>query len=75
MRRGGIKFQVLADEILTYSSNHHRDTRNVKSRIRQILPEFAEREAASILPSDIDNWIVANRRRQEPPIATGRCSH
>jgi hypothetical protein len=62
MRRGGIKFQVLADEILMYSANHHKDTRNVQSRISQILPEFGEREAASILPAEIDSWIVANTK-------------
>ena len=43
--------------ILAYSENHHGDSRNVKSRLNQILPYFGEREAASIKPAEIDNWL------------------
>ena len=62
MRRGGIRFQQLADDILVFSANHHGDQRNVKSRVKQILPDFGEREASKILPSDIDNWIAKHTK-------------
>lgn len=62
IRRGGVKFQQLADDILIFSAHHHGDQRNVKSRVKQILPDFGEREAASILPADIDNWIAKHTK-------------
>ncbi len=57
IQKGAVSFKQLADDILTYSGNHHSDVRNVKSRINQILPVFGDREAASIKPADIDQWI------------------
>jgi len=57
IQRGGVTFSQLADDILVYSGHHHGDTRNVKSRIKQILPEFGECAADSIKPSEIDQWI------------------
>ena len=43
LRNAGVRFNELADAILTYSASHHRDTRNINSRIKKILPEFGER--------------------------------
>lgn len=60
MRQQGLKFKALADDILQYSANHHQDKRNVKSRVSQILPDFADRIASAIKPSDIDNWIATH---------------
>lgn len=62
LQRGAITFKQLTDDILTYSANHHGDQRNIKSRIDQILPEFSDREAASIKPIDIDAWISSNTK-------------
>jgi site-specific recombinase XerD len=58
----GIKFKVLADEIIEYSKNHHTDSRNVESRVNCILPELGERMADGIKPADIDGWISANTK-------------
>jgi hypothetical protein len=37
-------------------------TFNVISRVNNILPEFGERVANNIKPSDIDAWISANTK-------------
>ncbi len=62
LQGGGVTFPQLAEDIVTFSSNHHEDTRNVKSRIKQILPEFGDREAASIKPAEIDLWISGHTK-------------
>jgi integrase len=58
LRQAEVRFKELAEAALKYSENHHGDKRNVKSRIGQILPEFAERIASEIKPADIDGWIA-----------------
>ena len=57
MRAAGVRFKVLANEILAYSKIHHRDTRNVESRVTKINSEFGERIADKIKPAEIDRWI------------------
>ena len=39
LRSTGIRFRELTDAILGYSASHHRDTRNIKSRIKKVLPD------------------------------------
>jgi integrase len=60
LRSAGIRFKALTDDIEAYADKHHRDSRNVKSRIKRILPDFGERAAESIKPADIDNWLAEN---------------
>ena len=36
----GGKFKDLSDAILTYSSAHHRDTRNIKNQLSRAAPRF-----------------------------------
>ena len=62
LRRGSIRFGVLADDIRRYSENHHRDPSHVESRLNRILPDFGERLADQIKPADIDAWIANNTR-------------
>jgi site-specific recombinase XerD len=57
-----VKFKVLAGEIVTYSKNHHTDSRNVVSRVNQILPDFGERVANNIKPAEIDAWLSENTK-------------
>ncbi len=37
IRREGIKFQQLADDILVFSANHHSDQKHVKTRVKSRL--------------------------------------
>ncbi len=60
LRIAGVRFNELADAILTYSASHHRDTRNIKSRMKKILPEFGERVAEGIKPEEIDSWLTTH---------------
>ena len=60
LRDAGIRFRELADAILTYSASHHRDTRNIKSRIGKIVPDFGRRVAEGIKPEEIDAWLSAH---------------
>jgi hypothetical protein len=62
MRTSGVKFKELAEAILTYSATHHRDTRNVKSRLSKVLLTFGERAANKVKPQDIDSWLTANTK-------------
>jgi len=62
MRAAGVRFKTLAKEILTYSKIHHRDTRNVESRVNKINSEFGERTADKIKPAEIDGWISENTK-------------
>jgi integrase len=60
LRNAGVKFREFTDAILGYSASHHRDTRNIKSRIGKVLPDFGERVAESIRPEEIDAWLTAH---------------
>jgi integrase len=60
LRASGIKFSELAKDILSYSEKHHRDTRNVSSRLERVLPSFGTRPAESIKPAEIDSWLALN---------------
>jgi hypothetical protein len=60
LRSAGLKFKVLADHIVEYSKAHHRDQRNILSRLRTMRPDFDERVADSIRPEEIDNWLSKN---------------
>lgn len=62
LKSAGVKFKVLTNAIIEFSQNHHTDTRNVESRINQILPEFGERIANNIKPAEIDAWISENTK-------------
>ena len=64
IQKGAVSFKQLADDILTYSANHHGDVRNVKSRINQILPVFGDREARPIKPAEIDQWISGHTKNR-----------
>lgn len=60
LRSAGVRFREMADAILACSASHHRDTRNIKSRIRKVLPDFGERVAEGIKPEEIDSWLATH---------------
>lgn len=60
LRAAGIKFKELSNAALEFSKHHHEDTRNVESRIKRITPDFGDRSAENIKPSEIDGWIAQN---------------
>ena len=62
MKSAGVKFKSLADAILTYSKAHHRDSRNIISRLAKVLPDFGERVADQIKPEEIDAWLTVNTK-------------
>jgi integrase len=62
MRLASIRFGTLAEEILSYSEKHHRDQRNIESRLKRILPDFAQRPADQIKPEEIDEWLARNTK-------------
>lgn len=57
LRRVGLRFSVLADDIETYSKAHHRDQKHILSRLSKIRPDFDDRIAESITPQEIDAWL------------------
>lgn len=62
LRDAGLKFKVLADDIERYSEAHHRDRRNILSRLAKIRSDFDECVADSIKPEDIDAWLTKNTK-------------
>lgn len=62
LRTLGVKFKDLTDDIIKYSEKHHTDSRNVKGRVKRILPAFGQRVAETIKPSQIDNWLAENTK-------------
>jgi integrase len=62
LRSTGVKFKALADAILSYSDAHHKDRRNIISRLRKIQGDFDDRMAEEIKPQDIDAWLTANTK-------------
>lgn len=57
-----IRFSALATEVLAFSDKHHRDTRNVISRLKRITEDFGDRVADQIKPAQIDQWIADNTK-------------
>lgn len=62
MRLASVRLQTLADDILSFSEKHHRDQRNIASRLKRILPDFGDRLADQIKPADVDGWLAANTK-------------
>jgi integrase len=60
LRSAGVRFGVLADDIVTWSKAHHRDHKHTASRVEIIRADFGERIADSIKPQDIDVWLTRN---------------
>ena len=58
LQRGSVTFQELADDILVFSEIHHEEKDTLKGRVKAIVEDFGDREAASIRPAEIDNWIA-----------------
>ena len=58
----GIKFGALCDDIESFSLAHHRDQRNILGRLARIRPDFDDREADSIKPQEIDDWLTRNTK-------------
>ena len=56
----GSSSEDLADAILAYSASHHRDTRNIRTRLAKIVSDFGERSADKIKPEEIDAWLTAH---------------
>lgn len=61
-RTATVRFGVIADEIRSFSKKHHRDQRNLESRLKRILPDFGNWPIDQIKPSDIDDWLARNTR-------------
>jgi hypothetical protein len=68
LRTGSVKFRALAEEVVSFSQKHHRDRRNIESRLRKILPAFGDRYADQIKPFEIDDWLAKNTNT--PPACT-----
>ena len=62
LRAVGVRFSSLCDDILVFSEAHHRDQRNIVGRMARIRPDFDERQADSIKPEDIDQWLTRNTK-------------
>jgi site-specific recombinase XerD len=62
MRNASVRFGALAEDIQRFSEKHHRDQRNIESRLRRILPDFAQRLADQIKPEEIDAWLARNTK-------------
>lgn len=62
LRAVGVRFGALCDDILVFSEAHHRDQRNLTSRMARIRPDFEGRQADSIKPEDIDQWLTRNTK-------------
>jgi site-specific recombinase XerD len=62
LRAVGVKFGALCDDIQVFSEAHHRDQRNILGRLTRIRPDFEERQADSIKPEDIDQWLTRNTK-------------
>ncbi|MFL6427927.1 MAG: phage integrase central domain-containing protein, partial [Acidobacteriaceae bacterium] len=45
---------------MSFSQKHHRDRRNIESRLRKMLPAFGDRYADQIKPFEIDDWLAKN---------------
>jgi len=58
LRAVGLRFGALCDDILVFSEAHHRDQRNIVGRMARIRPDFDERQADSIKPEDIEEWLT-----------------
>jgi hypothetical protein len=71
LRTGSVKFRALAEEVVSFSQKHHRDRRNIESRLRKILPAFGDRYADQIKPFEIDDWQAA-RPRQNRAVLSNR---
>jgi hypothetical protein len=61
-RTAAVRFGVIAEEIRNFSKKHHRDQRNLESRLKKILPDFGHRPIDQIKPSDIDDWLAQNTK-------------
>jgi hypothetical protein len=57
-RRAGVKFRELSDTIPSNSASHQRDARNVKSGVKEVLPDSGGRAAWTIRPEEIDAWLA-----------------
>jgi len=62
LRDSGLKFEVLCDDILTYSKAHHKDQRNILGRLAILRPDFEKRAAESIKPEEIDQWLTKHTK-------------
>ena len=62
LRDPGVKFKALADDIERFSEAHHRDRRNILSRLAKIRPDFDDRVADAIIPEEIDAWLTKNTK-------------
>jgi hypothetical protein len=63
LRNAGIRLNVLADDIETYSKAHHRDQKHILSRLKKIREDLGERVADGITPREIDAWLTKNTRK------------
>jgi len=63
LRNAGVRLNLLADDIETYSKAHHRDQKHVLSRLKKIREDFGERVADGITPQEIDAWLTKNTKK------------
>lgn len=61
LRVKGVTIKELAADTLVYSERHKRDYRTDVSRMKLILSTFGAREAASITPHEIDEFLANSR--------------
>lgn len=49
--------QVVNDVFMPYSKRHHRDPKNVKSRLKAVLSDLGDRKIGGIKPRDVTNFL------------------
>jgi site-specific recombinase XerD len=61
LRHRGVTFGELAKEAEAWAEEHgHKDMRNLKGRMKALIEEYGNREAASIEASELDKWLTAH---------------
>ena len=60
LRNKGVTFAELAEAILVYAEAHHSQVKDVKIRVKRILPTFGAMLVDKIRPEQIDEWLVKN---------------
>jgi len=62
LRHRKVTFKVLAEHVIEFAKAHHSQIRDTVARVDKLLPEFGDREADSIKPSEIDRWLIENTK-------------
>jgi hypothetical protein len=70
IRAQGITFKAIAEAGLVWSKAHKGDWKNDDLRIPKLIDAFGSREADSIKPAEMDEYISANAKAPATRTAT-----